>query len=160
MGVEAIRGMLDTPKTSIHYLEDEELCLEVRGARLRIFGSPRCVKPDPAAPTAAFSRRSEVLLAEHWRDAVPADLDVFVSHQPVVENEHSQVSHCDLLSAELQAKRPRLHVCGHSHRAHGVYQLGPTLSVNAALMGRGYRPQYFPIVVDLPLPPGPEGAKR
>eukprot|EP00667_Euglena_gracilis_P028497 EG_transcript_36407 len=49
MGAEAIRGMLDTPKTSIHYLEDEELCLEVRGARLRIFGSPRCVKPDPAA---------------------------------------------------------------------------------------------------------------
>ena len=140
----------------MQYLQDSEARLFVRGHVLQVHGSPASLT-HAGSRNAAFVRDSEDALAVHWCTRVPSDADVVVTHQPLWEHEGGVVRHFAGLAAALAQKRPRLHLCGHSHAAHGAYSAcgppggGGFLSVNAAVLGRGFRVQYPPVVVDLPL---------
>lgn len=46
--------------------------------------------------------------------------------------------------------KPRLHVFGHIHGSHGTARDGGTLFVNASICDERYRPNFDPVVVEIP----------
>ena len=105
--------------------------VEIEG--LRIWGSPvTLVGP-------AFSMRS----AEERRRlyaTIPGDTDILISHGPprgILDRAPGSSFHAgdrELLDAVNRVK-PRLHVFGHVHGAHGLFATRETLFANAALLG-------------------------
>jgi Icc-related predicted phosphoesterase len=105
---------------------------EIEG--LRIWGSP--VTPLYGG---AFGRSS----AEDRRQLyaqIPEDTDILVTHGPpfgILDSApHSGLhSGCRELLDAVTRVRPKLHVFGHVHGAHGILRNNPTTFVNAALHG-------------------------
>jgi Icc-related predicted phosphoesterase len=81
-----------------------------------------------------YDRESDV--ARGVWDRVPAGIDVLVSHGPaqeILDTTYAGIrAGCEVLARELERIRPRVHVFGHIHEAHGAMQRGATLHVNAA----------------------------
>jgi len=117
--------------------------IEVEG--LRIWGIPIT----PVGP--AFCERS----AEERRriySRVPNETDVLISHGPprgILDRSPGSSFHSgdqELLDAVTRVK-PRLHVFGHIHGAHGLFGTKDTLFANAALLGSDGDIDKQPIVV-------------
>mmetsp|Transcript_12286 Transcript_12286/g.40330 ORF Transcript_12286/g.40330 Transcript_12286/m.40330 type:complete len:267 (+) Transcript_12286:192-992(+) len=109
------------------YVEDGEVSFE---GGCRAYATPHS---RGTSANRAFQDRAAERLA-----AIPRNLDVLVTHGP-------------LLDEELARFNPRVHVCGHIHQDHGVVEkAGGVTCVNAAFMGRKYTPTNHPIVIDLP----------
>jgi Icc-related predicted phosphoesterase len=92
-------------------------------------------------------------LVKKWA-LIPPDTDILVVHGPphgygdYVERDRSHAGSPGLL-ARIEEVKPRLVVCGHVHRGRGIYQIGPTICVNASYVDERYRPVSEPIVVEL-----------
>jgi Icc-related predicted phosphoesterase len=101
---------------------------------LKIWGSP-------TTPLygGAFGRSSPVDRARLYA-AIPDDVNILVTHGPpygILDAAPGSTYHagCAELLAVVTRLRPRLHVFGHVHGAHGMTSIGETLFVNAALLG-------------------------
>jgi Icc-related predicted phosphoesterase len=110
----------------IHYLEDEELCLE----GLRFWGTPW----QPEYNEWAFNLPRGEALARKWA-LIPRGLDVLISHGPPQgigdgSSMGPQRAGCADLRARVEAVQPRLHLFGHIHEAGGAWRLGATTYVN------------------------------
>jgi Icc-related predicted phosphoesterase len=114
----------------IHWLLDREVTL----AGLRIFGAPWT----PRFHDMAYNVDRGPALRAKWA-LIPEGLDLLVTHGPprgaldrVFFGAHVG---CEELARALGEKRPRVHVFGHIHEAHGQRQLeGGTQLVNAACL--------------------------
>ena len=75
--------------------------------------------------------------------SLPTDLDILITHAPpwgILDWDdntgHKNIGDTKLLKA-VMAKRPRLHLFGHSHTPHGLWRGEHTLFVNGALSTSG-----------------------
>ena len=89
---------------------------------------------------------------------LPRDISVLVTHGPpqrILQNK-KKTAGCPELTALLdKASAPAVHVCGHLHRAHGVYThrapsaSASTVVVNASSVSGALSPVNPPIVFDI-----------
>lgn len=118
----------------------------IRG--LKFWGSP----VQPWFFDWAFNRRRGAEIARHW-DLIPADTDVLITHGPAYGHldrvGNSRPVGCEMLLAQIQKNRPRLHVCGHIHDGYGQKTDGHTIMVNASICDEDYQPIHAPVVLDL-----------
>lgn len=118
---------------SVTYLQDQATTINVGGELLKVWGTPWTAiygKPGKAFQIA----RDE--LGTKW-EKIPTDTDILVTHSPprgiLDKNAASSASGCAALAKELASRlRPRLHVFGHIHEAHGSLESRGTLYVNAS----------------------------
>jgi hypothetical protein len=83
---------------------------------------------------------------------IPEDTDVLITHGPpcgVLDCEVNSGLHsgCRELFDAVMRVRPKLHVFGHVHSAHGIFQTDQTTFVNAALFGVDGDLENSPIVL-------------
>lgn len=85
------------------------------GRRLRIYGSP--LSPKKGNWAFQYPRGENV-----WRDTIPQDVDILITHGP--PRAHRDLGFgCVHLLQELRRAKPRLHVVGHVHEAAGIEYL-------------------------------------
>ena len=126
---------------------------------LKIWGSPwtryfEGMNPD----CCAFTLKTEEELAQKFA-LIPADIDILVTHSPPAgildKTERKYRVGSKALRCELLRIKPRLHVFGHIHEAHGQDREewgnkdGSTTYVNAAHMNQDYKPVNKPIRIEL-----------
>jgi Icc-related predicted phosphoesterase len=116
--------------TNAIYLNDSGV--EIEG--LKIWGSPI----SPNYQDWAFNRERGEAIRKHW-EMIPEDTDILITHCPPFgildftdTGKHEGCS--DLLEIVQQKIKPRLHVFGHIHDAHGQVKIGETLFVNASIV--------------------------
>jgi len=114
--------LLVSDNPAFHYLEHSDVRIEVPGKsrNLHVFGSP--YSPDRSRQNWAFQYPDTQ--AEGLWDAVPAGIDVLITHTPpkgVCDmSQHWQEGGCPALLQKLWHSRPLLQVCGHCHEGRGV----------------------------------------
>lgn len=101
---------------------------------LRIWGSPVTQQHSGAFGLSSPVERTRLYAT------IPSDVDVLVTHGPPYGIRDSTPSMpynagCRELLDAVTRLKPRLHVFGHIHGAHGTTSRGETLFVNAALLG-------------------------
>ena len=82
-----------------------------------------------------------VRLAEQLYASIPEDTDVLVTHTPpygILDRDGSILFGSRELLDRVCTIRPRLHLFGHIHKAHGTTNDGMTVFSNAAIMDEGY----------------------
>jgi Icc-related predicted phosphoesterase len=98
----------------------------------------------------AFGRSSSADRKKLYAE-IPADTDVLITHEPpygILDRSSASSPHtgCRELFEAVIRVRPKLHVFGHVHGAHGIFRTEHTTFANAALLGvEGDRVE-FPIV--------------
>jgi len=126
------------------YLEDSGC--EIDG--LRFWGSPW----QPRFFDWAFNLERGEPLRRKW-ERISDLVDVLITHTPphgILDRVWSgQEVGCEELTAAVARLRPRLHVFGHIHEAHGVRETPATRYVNACICDLAYEPAQPPIVIDL-----------
>ena len=126
---------------------------------LTIWGSPWTRYFEGMNPSCcAFTKNTEEELAEKWR-LIPSGIDILVTHSPPAgildQTERKYRVGSTALREQLLRIKPRLHVFGHIHEAHGQDREewgnkdGSTTYVNAAHMNRDYKPVNKPIRIEL-----------
>jgi calcineurin-like phosphoesterase family protein len=100
---------------NVVYLQDQPVsitCSEKR--RLNIFGSPW----SPKHGNWAFQY---VRSYDRWKDVIPSDIDILVTHTPPMGHLDVNNSGCQSLLDELWRlkRKPCLHICGHIHAGYG-----------------------------------------
>jgi predicted phosphohydrolase len=86
---------------------------------------------------------------------IPADVDILVTHGPpygILDRSPGSTDHvgCPQLLEAVRRIKPKLHIFGHVHGAHGTVSTPDTLFINAALLGPDGDLDSEPIVVRLP----------
>lgn len=136
-------------KTGIEYLCDSGT--EFEG--LKIWGSPWTLAFDGMNPKcAAFTDKREVDLAKKW-SYIPEDTDILVTHGPPwgILDEAEHAWECSIVNTgsltlrrRIEQIKPRFHIFGHIHEAHGYMMLkhqGPnTHCYNVSLVNERYKP--------------------
>ncbi len=126
------------------YLEDSGATI----GGLRFWGSPW----QPRFFDWAFNLDRGAPLAAKWA-LIPDGVDVLVTHGPphaiLDRTLRGEPVGCEELAKALPRIRPRLHVFGHIHEAHGTLEREGTVFVNASSCDVRERPVHAPIVVDL-----------
>lgn len=114
---------------------------------LKIYGEPR----QPEFFDWAFNVPRPDMRAV-WEKA-PSDVDILVTHGPPhgVGDKNSQGAHvgCVHLLEYINQVQPRLVVCGHIHEGYGIYMVGRTVVVNAAICTARYHPTNRPIYINI-----------
>ena len=106
------------PEAGLHYLQHSSVTLTfLRGGSrvLKIYGAPQI--PACGGPEFAFQYPRE---QDAWRDTIPVDTDVLVSHSP--PRHHLDLPRgmgCEWLLREAWKVKPKLHVFGHVHCGYG-----------------------------------------
>jgi len=135
------RSML--PK-GVVYLQDQ--MVEIGG--LKIYGAPWT----PMFMDWAFNLDRGHRLREKW-NLIPRGIDVLVTHGPpygILDlNYHGEHVGCKDLRDVIERVRPRLHVFGHIHGAHGVMAYGGATYVNASVVNEAYKPVWKAFTIDL-----------
>ncbi len=120
----------------VHYLCHSGVMLD----GVRFWGVPYFVEEDAAGVLPERVAR------------IPTDTDVLISHLPpfgiLDEARGCNFGSSDLLEA-VRRVRPRLHLFGHAHDAHGVETHGGTIFSNGALVDENYRLKNEPHVFDI-----------
>ena len=87
-----------------------------------------------------------------WERA-PQDTDILVTHGPpygvgdkTLDGDHAG---CKYQRQWIEEHQPRLVVCGHIHEGHGIYSIGRTVVINAAICTRQYKPTNRPIHIEV-----------
>lgn len=118
-------------------------------AGLKIWGSP--VTPLYGGAFGMSSPADRVRLYA----TIPEDVDILVTHGPpyrILDLSPGALHHAgcpQLLEAVIRMK-PKLHIFGHIHGAHGMVSTEDTLFVNASLLGPGGDLDSPPIVLSMP----------
>lgn len=101
---------------NIHYLQHQSLVLKFKGGRkLKFYGSPDI--PECGGDDFAFQYKKDDAI-ERWKDTIPLDCDVLITHTP--PKHHLDIGlGCPGLLEEIWKVQPRLHVFGHVHTGHG-----------------------------------------
>ena len=86
---------------------------------------------------------------------IPGDVDVLVTHGPpygILDRSPGALHHagCPQLLEAVTRLKPKLHVYGHVHGAHGIVSTEDTLFVNAALLGPDGDLDASPVVLRMP----------
>jgi Icc-related predicted phosphoesterase len=128
---------------NIIYLNDSAAMIE----GLKIWGSPI----QPLFYDWAFNRQRGADIKKHW-DLIPADADILLTHGPAhgildLTMDYRNVG-CEELLKKIEAVKPKYHICGHIHEAHGVLEKEGTTFINASLLNVHYRPVFKPFVFD------------
>jgi len=83
---------------------------------------------------------------------IPEDTDVLISHNPPYEildfDDNIHYGCPDLLQA-VERIKPRYHLFGHVHAAHGIKKLQQTTFVNAAIMNEIYEFTNKPVLLEI-----------
>jgi Icc-related predicted phosphoesterase len=116
---------------------------------LTIWGSP--VTPLSGG---AFGRSSPVDRANLY-SKIPDDVEVLVTHGPpygILDTTpvNTHAAGCPELLKAVNRLKPKLHVFGHIHGAHGMTSTEKTLFVNAALLGPEGDLNKSPITLSMP----------
>jgi Icc-related predicted phosphoesterase len=127
--------------TNAIYLEDSGITIE----GLKIWGSPI----SPNYHSWAFNCERGEEIRKHW-DLIPEDTDILITHCPpfgILDfDPEGKPKGCeDLLTIIQQKVKPRLHIFGHLHDAHGQIQIGETLFVNASMVNTVSYPKWLKI---------------
>lgn len=118
--------------------------IEIEG--LRIWGSPLYGGAFGLSSTA--DRRG--LYAQ-----IPKDTDLLITHGPpygILDStppDSSVHSGCQELLDAVMRIEPKLHVFGHVHAAHGIFETSQTVFVNAAMLGIDGDLEQSPIVLQM-----------
>jgi Icc-related predicted phosphoesterase len=128
--LESVPSMANVFITNAIYLNDSGI--EIEG--LKIWGSPI----SPNYQDWAFNRERGEAIRKHW-EMIPQDTDILITHCPpfgILDfNDKGKHEGCqDLLEIVQQKIKPRLHVFGHLHDAHGLDKIGETIFVNASIV--------------------------
>jgi Icc-related predicted phosphoesterase len=130
--------------THAHYLNDSEITIE----GLRIWGSPIT----PWFFDWAFNRYRGADIRKHW-DLIPHGIDILITHGPpkdiLDKTARGEGVGCEDLAVAIARVRPRLHVFGHIHEAHGKEEKDGTTYLNASLMDLQYNPTQTAWVIEL-----------
>jgi Icc-related predicted phosphoesterase len=134
------------PPLAWTYLQDRGT--EFHG--LKIYGSPWQL---PFFDWAFNAEESD--LKRKW-DMIPDDTDILLLHGP--PHEFGDFTGCAYvgspsLTRRIEQVQPKLVVCGHIHSAHGRYQIGETVVINAAHVDERYEPKYPVEMVTLTISP-------
>ncbi len=144
-------GFQETPELAIRALGDGRDGLTyLRDSGTTALGLKFYASPwQPYFCNWAFNLPRGKALAAVWKH-IPGGLDVLVTHGPprgildrVSDGRHEG---CDDLLKAVEKRRPRLHVFGHIHEAHGLFKNEHTTFVNASI---GYRREHRPVVLDM-----------
>ncbi|CAF3386960.1 unnamed protein product [Rotaria socialis] len=134
----------------IIYLEEQLFVDNVTG--LSFYGSSPY---EPASHNGTFYFPINSVEIMQACSRIPNNVDVLLTHCPpasildtTITGEHVG---CDELLSCVNVAKPRLHVFGHIHEAHGRIDQGSTIFVNASICNRKYQPVQAPIVIDLEL---------
>lgn len=105
------------------YLEHESASVSVKGADLKVFGSP--YSPDHGKQNWAFQYPDSE--AESLWSNIPANTDILITHTPPAghldTSTHWTEGGCPTLASKVLGPagvRPLLHVCGHCHEGRGA----------------------------------------
>ncbi|MEY4541891.1 MAG: hypothetical protein RLZZ306_3648 [Bacteroidota bacterium] len=128
--LESVPSLANLLITNAIYLNDSGI--EIEG--LKIWGSPI----SPNYQDWAFNRERGEAIRKHW-EMIPKDTDILITHCPpfgILDfNDRGKHQGCqDLLEIVEQKIKPRLHVFGHLHDAHGQVKIDETLFVNASIV--------------------------
>lgn len=115
------------------YLCNESI--EIEG--IKIWASPHSPISPKFGDDGAFVVRRGQEIRKQWQ-LIPADTDILVTHCPPLgildKNESGSNEGCDeLLNVVQNQIKPRLHIFGHIHHAHGQKRVGPTVYINASI---------------------------
>jgi predicted phosphohydrolase len=128
----------------IDYLQDSGI--EIGG--LRIWGAPW----QPEFLEWAFNLPRGERLREKWA-LIPPGTDILVTHGPPMGTldltPRGEPVGCEELREAVARLRPKLHVFGHIHHAHGQAVVAGTRFVNASICDEDYLPTHPPILIDL-----------
>ena len=103
---------------NLRYLQHSSLSVsfpEVGGRVLHFYGAPQI--PACGGDNFAFQYQRE---DDAWSGTIPADTDVLITHTP--PRHHLDMPWgvgCDFLRKETWKVKPKVHICGHVHAAHG-----------------------------------------
>ena len=118
---------------NITYLENEGV--EIDG--IKIWGSP----VQPTFYDWAFNVNRGAAIKKYW-DLIPNDTDVLITHGPPYGILDRTVSYksvgCEELLIAVERVKPKVHLFGHIHEAHGNYNDGNTTFVNASILNEKY----------------------
>jgi predicted phosphohydrolase len=135
------------------YLEDSGCRLDLAragepSAPLKFWGSPIT----PWFFNWAFNRHRGAEIRQYW-NKIPADTDILITHGPPAgildRNSAGEPTGCEDLRLAVDRIKPRLHIFGHIHEAHGVEEHGGTTFINACQLDERYRLAHAPVVVTL-----------
>ena len=106
---------------------------------VEIFGLKIWGAPTTPLYGGAFGMSSSEDRMKLWAK-IPSDVDVLITHAPpygILDQSPGAANHagCPQLLDVVQRLKPKLHIFGHAHGAHGVVSTEDTLFVNAALLG-------------------------
>ena len=136
---------------NFHYLHDRSVIID----GIKFWGSP----VTPNFMDCAFMMPRGPALRQHW-EKIPVDTDVLITHGPCFKIVDScpnyldpngpwiNVGDVDLLDAVNRIK-PKVHIAGHIHAAHGHAWCGKTLHINASVCDEAYNPTHKPQVFDI-----------
>lgn len=99
---------------NIHYLENKSLTLSFKGGRkLNFYGSPDVPAVGGSDHAFQYERGSDP-----WENRIPMATDVLITHTPPKHHVDLDLG-CEGLLKEIWEVKPKLHVVGHVHSAHG-----------------------------------------
>ena len=126
---------------NIIYLNDNQTVIE----GVKIWGSPI----QPWFFDWAFNRKRGAEIKKHW-DLIPAGTDILITHGPAFGILDLTINYknvgCEELIKKIEIIKPKYHICGHIHEAHGVMEKDGTTFINASQLNVHYRPVYKPVI--------------
>jgi len=146
---ESALQLKEEVKKRVIYLEDEEVQIE----GLRIYGSPWTVEYHDWVFMAQQKELKKI-----W-ELIPLGIDVLITHGPpkFEEEEDAKIKDDDKvgdveLGNVVRNVKPALHIFGHVHHRYGLQKfnkMSGTVFVNASSVTKKYKPNHFPIVIDV-----------
>jgi Icc-related predicted phosphoesterase len=132
-----------------HYLEASTIKIE----GLKIFGSPWTpffcdwafnYPPDP--------KESEKFAPELY-EKLEDGTDIVITHGPPInildKCPDGHRAGCWHLKSRIFAVKPKIHVFGHIHGAHGIETIDGTTFANVSILNEQYKPTYSPTVLEI-----------
>lgn len=128
-------------RTPLIYLQGS--IIDIEG--LKVFGSA-VIPHNDAFRAGARAFMLDSTTNRHW--SLAPRCDILITHGAPAHMRDGGYGDPILMNYVQQIK-PKLHVFGHIHTAHGVTEFGETTFVNAVSLHMDYRTPWEPIVVDI-----------
>ena len=130
----------ETPKSIKRFLNTNTFYLhntsvEIEG--LKIWGSPYT----PTFFNWAFNLDRGTEIENVWKN-IPLDTDILVTHGPpfgILDKTNSNLNvGCEELLLRVKKIKPKYHLFGHIHEAHGIFNTDKTIFLNGSLLNDRY----------------------